>query len=300
MRLTSFLISVVFLLFDFLGGEFIPVLENSLAIFLIGFLGMAHGSIDHVLGIKILKIVPKNKALQFIVGYISIILLYGLLWLVFPVSCFVFFLIYSSYHFGQSDTLDIAKNINRKWQMIIGFNYGTLIISTLTISNVHFLNTILPNWFTVYLSVEQLVYFSKLTLVSSLAIFLVSLVFLFIHKKSSSRNLILILLQTLFVLILFYKLPPIVSFSLYFGLWHSLVILEKEYLLLKETKVIKGIFDFVYLLTPFTLTSLIGLIILVYILDLNSYFTLLIFISAIAFPHTLIMDKLLTVKQHSN
>lgn len=67
-----------------------------------GFLvvGLPHGALDHLLESKELS---GKATFSFIIKYLGIMLLYLILWKVLPALAFGVFMLYSAFHFGQSD-----------------------------------------------------------------------------------------------------------------------------------------------------------------------------------------------------
>ncbi len=97
------------------------------------------------------------------------------------------------------------------------------------------------------------------------------------------------------ILICFYLLPFLIGFSIYFIILHSLKVLKEEYHFLVAEKQIGSIFKFVQLISPFTLFSVGGILVLFGLIYLEfipfSYgYCLLIAISSITLPHVFVMN----------
>ena len=92
-------------------------IDNQLVfcIALVSLFGIPHGSIDHVLYVSKMK----SSKLFFYSFYFGLIFLYVLLWLYFPVISFIFFLLLSAYHFGESQ----LYKFNLKNKLITHFTY---------------------------------------------------------------------------------------------------------------------------------------------------------------------------------
>ena len=89
--------------------------NNSLLIvslLLILSIGISHGSLDHIKGKKLLKILGiKSKAI-FYLGYIFVGLLTIFIWILFPKFLLFLFLILAAFHFGKEDSGFIYKHRN--------------------------------------------------------------------------------------------------------------------------------------------------------------------------------------------
>ena len=97
-----FILSLFFLILS------IEIQISSLTIicfFLIATIGVSHGSLDHVKGIKLLKIFKIKNKLSFYLIYIFISLVVVCIWLLLPFFMLTIFLIVASYHFGKEDSV---------------------------------------------------------------------------------------------------------------------------------------------------------------------------------------------------
>ena len=91
-------------LFYLIGHEFSTSIANgvvvSLLAFGLAFIGIPHSAVDHkVLGKQGLS--AKNPI--FLGSYLGIMALMGGLWALYPLAALLFFLVYSAWHFGQTD-----------------------------------------------------------------------------------------------------------------------------------------------------------------------------------------------------
>ena len=76
-----------------------------ICLFLILIIGISHGSLDNIKGKKLLKLFGYNSIYFFYLIYLTISLLIIILWLIFPNTVLLLFLIVASYHFGKEDTV---------------------------------------------------------------------------------------------------------------------------------------------------------------------------------------------------
>jgi Brp/Blh family beta-carotene 15,15'-monooxygenase len=292
MRNTILFIFGLFLLFSFLGYQFTIAIEATIAIVLIGIIGMAHGSIDHILAVEVLKIMPRKNMSLFVFAYVTLVLIYLVFWFYFPLLSFFIFLLYSAYHFGQADTEDLSHNISSFTKKVLALNHGVAIISLLFIANHTALLQIVSEWFSSDDLLISLIHKSTLIFTTTLVIETLFLIFLFTRKLISTNELANFLVQFVFIILIFYYLPTLISFSLYFGLWHSLWVLKKEYHELGKLYVKTTFKGFLFKLLPFTLLSVVGFFTVLFLSNGDSYFSVLVLISVVALPHTILMDQI--------
>ena len=103
------------------------VISHTISLFLILTIGISHGALDHVKGKKLLDILKINNMYLFFIVYILIALFIIILWLLFPTTSLIIFLLIASYHFGKEDTdFLIVKNLFPN--QLLFFFKGLLII----------------------------------------------------------------------------------------------------------------------------------------------------------------------------
>ena len=91
------LISPIYLLLNFE-----PII---FCLFLILILGICHGALDNIKGKKLLKLFGYKSIISFYFAYILTSFLIIALWLIFPNTVLLLFLIVAAYHFGKEDTV---------------------------------------------------------------------------------------------------------------------------------------------------------------------------------------------------
>ena len=194
------------------------------------FTGIPHGAIDHL--VEEQNQARHNKRfslLSFLTKYLSRMLLYGLMWWFFPLLALLVFIGISAYHFGETDLVVLPKHTKSEKPLFLG--YGWLLISVLLISH---LGEVLP-------ILQSLPRFSGSTLETAIArvnlnltlyyafcsfLFTGSLLYYCWQSKAALRPIAIILFQGALLLFICIKLPLLLAFSFYFGLWHSLLCLQ--------------------------------------------------------------------------
>ena len=291
-RLIVAAISAILIADSLLGGTFPVSIQYGIVFILVGVVGMAHGSIDHIIAKDVLNIVPRRSTLLFVSVYLGVIALYVGLWYISPLTSFILFIAYSSFHFGQADTEVLAARLSKPAVVVLGTTYGLFIISAMIFFNTHYTTSICPEWFMQIIPNETMITSSNYIFYFSFIFLLIQLIYHRIKGRVSSIALSLFIVQFSFVLIGFMVLPPLVAFSVYFGLWHALLVLKKEYKEVRKLKIIQSFNHFIRALTPFTLISLAAMLLIIYLGSNTAHFTTIIAISVLAFPHTILMHLL--------
>jgi Brp/Blh family beta-carotene 15,15'-monooxygenase len=128
------LISLIIGLFIYISFNFIEAnnFTNLLCFFLIISFGISHGALDNLKGKKLINYFGYNNIFVFYLYYVFISSLIVLLWINFPTSALVIFLLVACYHFGKEDTAflldkdDFYKHI--RINDFVYFSKGILII----------------------------------------------------------------------------------------------------------------------------------------------------------------------------
>lgn len=235
--------------------------------------GLPHGAVDHLISSKGLntQITPK-----FILTYLGLMTVMGILWFIFPNATLLAFLIFSAFHFGQADikSWELNQNKSMLWGLcILLFILGTHLPET---------NEILASM-------------SSLTIPFSIGpIFLAPWFVYAILKKKKN------MLLTLVWILLTSQLPLILAFGIYFIGQHSLISWKQltNYLEMKSKAVwLKSL--------PFQLGAWI-ILVLFFLAENHSYTfsssyfmnasntwgVFFIFISCISMPHSIYMNNI--------
>lgn len=259
------------------------------SIFILVF-GIPHGAIDHVLFFRKRKLSP----FKFYAIYLGLIFLFLLFWSISSIYSLLFFLVLSAFHFGESQFNDLKLKKGLKY--IFYFSWGASILINLIFYNLDEL-TNLSAYFqdTIGLAI---VYDRPITTFFYYFINAVCLCFLtgFAYFKNIKIDRFL---SEIFLLVLihitFFLFPFIIGFTLYFVVLHSLQVMSQELNFFRHTDPQFSIFDFIKLLFPYSLVSIIfsGLILggsYLGFIALSMPFLSLIIISVITLPHAIVMN----------
>ncbi len=268
-------------------------IENQLigCLTLIILFGIPHGAIDNVLSLSESNL-SKNS---FYFLYLLSMIFYAALWFVTPIFCFIFFLLLSSYHFGESQLSNY--NIKNKFSKNIYLVWGIALMSTLFFYNSNELITLFNNFNDT--SIFNLIfkyYLLDILFYSSNVSFILILIYLKINNSINSQVFNSELFQIVLLHITFFVFPVVISFTLYFVFLHSIKVLIQEYSYLEQKLNGFNLIKFIRLLIPFTLLAIIffSLFILIsnyYKLNISLLLFAIIGISVITLPHSISMTN---------
>jgi len=239
-------------------------------------IGIPHGAVDHLLEGGNLKVKPN---LNFILSYLGKAAAYLVFWLMFPNAALFFFLIYSVWHFGQSD---ITEWLPRNTWPLKNWIWGSFLMGIILLGHVEETNQIFE-----YMGVHLIPFSETEGKFASL-----SLVILAFSWGIWERHPAMLL--SCAMLAVGIQLPLITSFGLYFIGQHSLngwshlkkgLKTDNTSLFLKALPFTAGAF----LLFGFMLFCLENGILVAFNGQLIAAF--FVFISCISFPHVLAMHR---------
>ena len=271
----------------------ISIISPLICLLLILVIGVSHGSLDHVKGKKLLKRFNINNISIFYFTYLLLAISIAILWILFPATSLIIFLIVASYHFGKEDTqflLDEKSFVN---QLLFFFKGALIVLAPLFF---HFDETI---FIFKLLLIQNESFYSSMTFIENnqllnVGIFISALssIFLFL-KKFEYRN-FTIFLDFFSIIIINFYFSPLIAFTIYFCFLHSIrhsIFLMIE---LDHENIKNGLFIFIKKALPLTILTAIFFLIGMYFLNKNYSFDSsilkLIFIglASLTFPHILL------------
>ena len=256
-------------------------------LFLILILGISHGALDNIKGAKLLKLFGYKHTISFYLAYIFISLLIIILWLIFPNTVLLLFLIVAAYHFGKEDTV---FSFRRKFFIseCLFFLKGSAVIMAPLLLKREQTNEIFK---ILNFNLFEAEFFSNEFLIVILCLSFLSSLYISKKENADLKGLMIMDFFSLIILNLF--LSPILAFTLYFCFLHS--IRHSISLIFELDKSLKlGIKKFIKKAIPLTIAT--GVIFLIAIFFLNNFFKLdeaiykVIFIglASLTFPHILL------------
>ena len=254
---------------------------------LILILGISHGALDNLKGKKLLYLFGYRSLFSFYFIYILISILIVFLWVFYPNTVLLLFLVVAAYHFGKEDTVFSLK---KKFIMaeFLYFLKGSAVIFAPLLFQREKTNEIFEilnfNVFESQLFTNQfLIIFLCLSFLSSLIISN--------KKKADFKALMIMDFFSLIILNLF--LTPVLAFTIYFCFLHS--IRHSITLIFELDKSFRsGLKKFINKAIPLTFVT--GVMFLITIYFLNSsykldeaiYKVIFIGLASLTFPHILL------------
>lgn len=260
---------------------------NATCLALILLFGIPHGAVDHKIHLSTSK---GGKVTGYIIQYLLIAVGYILWWLIDPAKALLMFILLSSYHFGQELLEDMEiKQSGLMHKMLWG---SFILISPLIY---HF--TQVKTYLEVIISspIADLDPVLKLIIPTAIiALAITHLVVLYFTGKISKSNSIQLGVFIVFLISSQLVLSFITAFTLYFIFFHSLNAFKHQFLWLKENKREYGLKHFIVDLSRFSLASIVGILVLLWIIDPSNSHSLItyffILTSLITLPHAITLD----------
>ncbi len=269
---------------------FMPLIDikNVIAILMIVTIGVLHGACDITLINQKTNNINNSKKIMFIIFYLLIAFFAFLVVYNLPIIGFIGFLLISSYHFGEQHLHETI--LDSKFRFFHFITYGLLIFMLMIYNNKSFVVKVLNE--ILEININNLPF--DIFLFSSL--FLTFLFWSIDYKKLKS-SIIKEILYLLLLFLLFYTSNLIVSFAVYFVLWHSIPsILDQINFLYNEIST-KSILLYLKNSGSYWIVSILGLLFLFYYQNLigeDFYKIIYSFSAAVTIPHIFLINNILS------
>jgi len=277
-----YILSAGILAITLIFPAYIDQLEWLVFIALVGTVGLLHGALDHKVAFEYFSADPKLKAwFRFLVGYIGVMMVYGIVWYILPVFALALFLGLFVWHFGQSDISPYQPERGAAWLYITRSSAVLAMILGFHLDETQAILDTLIDISVLYPYAESM----------AIGAWLLHLLTLLVFRP---QPLLKAIVDISWLALLSYFLPLLMAFSVYFGLWHSVNHLHelRAYLYYERwrTLVRDGL--------PFTLLAIFVLVMLiVQIPDLTNPSDWVLFsfigISLMTLPHMLLVDRVI-------
>jgi len=277
-------------------------MELVVAGILIFMIGLPHGATDLLL-FKYLKEEPqKVNYTKFLIGYLGLIAVYGIIWVLFPKLAFGLFLLISIYHFGQSN-LSFIKIENNGIRLFLYFLSGSFVI--LTPLSIYFettMNVVQGITGINSLSIDYPII--KLLPLTLLILNIGALFYFFSENYINKKALILQLVGLALLMLAFYALPLILGFTVYFVFWHSFGSMIDQVKFIRKKSVNFSWLSYFKNALPFTI---IAILFIVFCFLGNHYFELgftivqifFVILSLFTLPHIILVEQIYTIPKQT-
>ena len=278
-QLITILICIIYLTLQQFLPNYAMYFGNTAMIIGLLLIGLPHGAVDHLL-------INKNglNLSKFIIAYLSVVLMYFCFWQFFPTLSICLFVLYSAFHFGESEIEELNLSINNTIRFLSSFLIGLTILLFIIVTHLTESVAVIAKINGLQFT-EQ--YLDALLLYKLPIIFAAASIFLLVnyfYRNTKSIFLITILLLGI-------NMPLLFSFGAYFIGQHSAVAWKHitSKLAMSNLSLFKNaipftmgaVFIFIFLLmfTYYKQSAIFD--------QFKSQF--FIFIACISFPHILLM-----------
>jgi Brp/Blh family beta-carotene 15,15'-monooxygenase len=273
-----------------------PKTQMIVLLSLVFLVGVPHGALDFLVDEQNkVALQQKFSIKKFVSLYLLRLFSFALIW-IFPWVAFSIFMVFSIYHFGETDMAGMLKT--KKKAAILYFAYGSFILGVLLLVHLPQIKDTLP-------IIKEFVENSNLyaQLEANRYLIIMALGFLFIiaivYQKSIDNIVVTLpqLIRFIFLLVIITLLPLLMAFTFYFALWHSLLSVRNIFSYFKSFNNDKKFAVICNKSVLFSLLALGGMVILYFVLnyflpDMNMLFALLIILSVLTLPHLQVMHRM--------
>jgi|TARA_B110000305_G_C19416791_1_gene628453 Brp/Blh family beta-carotene 15,15'-monooxygenase len=275
-----------------LSAQISSSIESNIAYIMILTVGILHGSNDIMLVNHSLRSNSNISSFSIFVIYVTLVASVAILFYFVPFVALCLFVIFSSYHFGEQHFISKTKTTNSLLYFYY-ISYGMLIFSMIFSSNPDEVIVIVNEITNVFINRE---FINTILYTSLITTTLMSIVMHF--KRLITFNFFEEIILIILLFIIFNIASLIAGFAIYFIIWHSIPSLRDQIVELHSDFNKNTILLYLKNSALYWLISIISLFILYYVVNDDKLFISLFFsfLSAITFPHVLVMFNLFRKK----
>jgi Brp/Blh family beta-carotene 15,15'-monooxygenase len=275
-----------------LSAQISSSIESNIAYIMILTVGILHGSNDIMLVNHSLRSNSNISSFSIFVIYVTLVASVAILFYFVPFVALCLFVIFSSYHFGEQHFISKTKTTNSLLYFYY-ISYGMLIFSMIFSSNPDEVIVIVNEITNVFINRE---FINTILYTSLITTTLMSIVIHF--KRLITFNFFEEIILIILLFIIFNIASLIAGFAIYFIIWHSIPSLRDQIVELHSDFNKNTILLYLKNSALYWLISIISLFILYYVVNDDKLFISLFFsfLSAITFPHVLVMFNLFRKK----
>jgi Brp/Blh family beta-carotene 15,15'-monooxygenase len=286
------------ILFTFLaiGASQVFSQESQDIIALVGIfsLGILHGSNDLFVMEKIKGNAQHHHVLKPLLMYIGVVLLFVVVFFLFPLLALIAFILISGYHFGEQHFHHKIDQHPSTLVSLFYLFYGLLVLFGLLVLNTDEVLFIIEDM-TGFLFTSSMLWTTLIiSFLGSCIVFAVLANYNTQLRQSVGINLFYLILFS----VVFFFSDLIWGFATYFILWHSLPSLKDQVHSIYGNFNTTNVLNYVKKAFPYWLVSIIGMCVVVWVFKDSNYFLSLLFafIASITFPHVFVMRTLFKTK----
>ena len=277
-----------------LSTQISAAIESNIAYIMILTVGILHGSNDIMLINHSLKSNTNISSFTIFIFYVLMVGLVAVLFYFTPFLALSLFVIFSSYHFGEQHFIS-KSNSKNSFLSLYYTSYGMLIFSMIFLNSPDEVIIIVNEITNVFVTQD----FFKILFYSSVIVTVI-LSFFMHHKKFITFNFFEEIILIILLSVIFNTASLIAGFAIYFIIWHSIPSLRDQIIELHSEFNKKTLVLYLKNSALYWLISIVSLFILYYIVNDDKLFISLFFsfLSAITFPHVLVMFNLFKNKSN--
>lgn len=270
-------------------------IQLALGIGLIVVGGIPHGATDYLIFRHLSRPLLGTRTMsQFYLQYLILMLVYSVVWWLSPLVGLIIFLLLSMFHFGQSNWNYISWNSSIE-SILVNTAWGAFAVLTPVIWHFEAARPIITQiigWLPPALSATwQTLLCLGLLLINGWCI-----VFYYWQGRLNGRQTRHELINLSLLAAVFYALPLLMGFAVYFVFWHSFSSMLDQFQFFKKRSSGYTWRRHLWNTLPFSLLAILGLAGMVWgqaQLGLNAGLgALFIFISIVTLPHMILIDRL--------
>jgi len=263
-------------------------LEGILALFLILSVGLLHGSNDLIVIQRLASYeqISGLTRLKTLLAYIGLILIILILFSTQRQFALLFFVLISSFHFGQQHWHRLIKEAH--WIRYVFYtSYGLLIFGLLFWTHSEQSSLVIEAITSVSLTAFH---FMGLSVVA----FGLTVLMLIATPRIPFRFLLMEVGALVFLFMVFRYTSLLLSFALYFSLWHAVPSIKDQIELLYPKSLSSGLKSYAKAASLYWGISVVGFGLILFLVGFNTLDVLellVYFLAAITFPHVIVMSR---------
>ncbi len=290
------LLGALFLVMHYYVFPISPKTQMIILLSLVFLVGVPHGALDFLVDEQNKTAVQQSFSIKkFVTIYLLRLFSFALIW-IFPWVAFSIFMVFSIYHFGETDVANMLKT--KRNASLLYFAYGSFILGVLLLVHLPQIKDTLP---VIKTFVENSNLYAQVE--ANRYLIIVALGFIFtiaiVYQKSLDNITVTLpqLIRFIFLLFIITLMPLLMAFTFYFALWHSILSVRNIFSYFKSFNNAKKFAVICNKSILFSVLALGGMVLLYLVLnyflpDMNMLFALLIILSVLTVPHLQVMHRM--------